>query len=240
VPARKSHRGEFAIVDALRDRESNPAPPGGGARAAPRREPLALLGVALLLLVLSGIGPKDRFTWWLEIAPILVAVPVLVLTARRFPLTPLAYRLLFLHALVLMLGGHYTYAEVPLGFWFRDLLGLSRNHYDRLGHFAQGFVPAILVREVLRRKTPLSSPGWLFFLVTSVVLAISAAYELLEWLAAITSGSAAMAFLGTQGDVWDTQWDMFLALCGALAGELLLARRHERELALVAGDLPPL
>ena len=197
-----------------------------------------LLFVALLLLAVSGIGPKDRFTWWLEVAPILVAVPVLVLTARRFPLTPLAYRLLFVHALILMLGGHYTYAEVPLGFWFRDLLGLARNHYDRLGHLAQGFVPAILVREVLRRATPLQSRGWLFFLVTCVVLAISAAYELLEWVAAITSGSAAMAFLGTQGDVWDTQWDMFLALCGAIAAQLLLSRRHDRELAVLAGSRP--
>jgi putative membrane protein len=242
VPARKSHlprRNEgIAIVNVLRDPDPNPATPDR--RAAPRREPLVLLGLALLLLIFSGIGPKDRFTWWLEVAPILVAVPVLVLTARRFPLTPLAYRLLFLHALVLMLGGHYTYAEVPPGFWFRDLLGLARNHYDRLGHLAQGFVPAILAREVLRRKTPIESRGWLFFLVTCVVLAISAAYELLEWLAAITSGSAAMAFLGTQGDVWDTQWDMFLALCGAIAGELLLARRHDRELAILARAGPPL
>lgn len=225
-------------MEGLRDPDSSPATTSG--RNSRRREPLVLSGLALLLLVLSGIGPKDRFTWWLEVAPILVAVPVLVLTARRFPLTPLAYRLLFLHALVLMLGGHYTYAEVPLGFWFRDLLGLARNHYDRLGHLAQGFVPAILVREVLRRKTPLSSRGWLFFLVTGVVLAISAAYELLEWLAAITSGSAAMAFLGTQGDVWDTQWDMFLALCGAIAAQLLLARRHDRELALLGRDVRPL
>ena len=197
-----------------------------------------LLSVALLLLAVSGIGPKDRFTWWLEVAPILVAVPVLVRTARRFPLTPLAYRLLFVHALILMLGGHYTYAEVPVGFWFRDLLGLARNHYDRLGHLAQGFVPAILVREVLRRRSPVQARGWLFFLVTCVVLAISAAYELLEWLAAITSGSAAMAFLGTQGDVWDTQWDMFLALCGAIAAQLLLSRRHDRELAVLAGSRP--
>ncbi|HVE65457.1 MAG TPA: DUF2238 domain-containing protein [Thermoanaerobaculia bacterium] len=195
---------------------------------------------ALALLVVSGIGPKDRFTWWLEVAPILLAVPVLVLTARRFPLTPLAYRLIFLHALILMLGGHYTYAEVPLGFWVRDLLGLARNHYDRLGHVAQGFVPAILVREVLRRRTPIVSRAWLFFFVTCVALAISAAYELVEWLAAITTGSAAMAFLGTQGDVWDTQWDMFLALCGAIAAQLLLSRRHDRELARLTGRAGPL
>lgn len=194
--------------------------------------------MAILLLAVSAIGPRDRFTWWLEIGPILLAVPVLLLTARRFPLTPLAYRLLFLHALILMLGGHYTYAEVPLGFWFRDLFGLARNHYDRLGHLAQGFVPAILVREVLRRKTPVESRGWLFFLVTSVALAISAAYELVEWVAAITTGSAAMAFLGTQGDVWDTQWDMFLALCGAIAAQLFLSRRHDREIAVLRGNAP--
>ena len=160
-----------------------------------------------------------------------MAAPILVATHRRFPLTPLVYRLLFLHALILMAGGHYTYAEVPLGFWVRDLLGLARNHYDRLGHFAQGFVPAILVREVLRRKVPLRPGGWLFFLVTCVCLAISAAYELIEWLTAVLTGSAAMAFLGTQGDVWDTQWDMFIALLGSLTGQLVLARTHERELA---------
>jgi putative membrane protein len=204
-----------------------------------RREPLLLLVAGLALLVLSGIHPKDRFTWILEVAPIFIGVPILVATYRRFPLTPLAYRLLFLHALILMAGGHYTYAEVPLGFWVRDLLDLGRNHYDRLGHFAQGFVPAILVREVLRRKVPLRPGGWLFFLVTCVCLAISAAYELVEWLAAVTTGSAAMAFLGTQGDVWDTQWDMFIALLGALTAQILLSRVHERHLARLESP-PPL
>lgn len=198
-----------------------------GARS---REPAVLLFAALVLLVLSGVGPKDRFTWWLEVAPVLIGVPMLLATYSRFPLTPLLYRLLFLHALVLMLGGHYTYAEVPLGFWVRDLLGLARNHYDRLGHFAQGFVPAILARELLRRKTPLLPGGWLFFLVTCVCLAFSALYELIEWWTAAATGTASEAFLGTQGDVWDTQWDMFLALVGALAAQLLLARRHEKEL----------
>ena len=130
-----------------------------------------------------------------------------------------------------MLGGHYTYAEVPLGFWARDLFGLARNHYDRLGHFIQGFVPAIVVREILLRKTPLRPGGWLFFLVTSVCLAISALYEFIEWWTALLSGEAAMAFLGTQGDVWDTQWDMFLCLLGALASQIVLARLHDRELA---------
>jgi putative membrane protein len=199
---------------------------------APARspEPAVLLFAALALLALSGVGPKDRFTWWLEVAPVLIGMPILVATYRRFPLTPLLYRLLFLHALVLMLGGHYTYAEVPLGFWVRDLFGLARNHYDRLGHFAQGFVPAILARELLRRKTPLLPGGWLFFLVTCVGLAFSALYELIEWWTAASTGTAAEAFLGTQGDVWDTQWDMFLALVGALAAQLMLARRHEKEL----------
>jgi putative membrane protein len=207
---------------------------------ARRREPAILLVLTAILLALSGIGPKDRYTWFLEVGPILVAIPILVLTARRFPLTPLAYRLIALHAVVLMVGGHYTYAEVPLGFWVRDLFGFARNHYDRLGHFLQGFVPAILVREVLRRKTPLPPGGWLFFLTTSVCLAISAAYEFIEWGTALLSGSAAMAFLGTQGDVWDTQWDMFLALIGALTAQLLLSRVHERQLAGLPDLAPPL
>jgi putative membrane protein len=195
------------------------------------REPGILLAVGAGLLVLSGIGPKDRYTWLLEVAPAVAAAVLLVATYRRFPLTPLAYRLIFLHACVLMLGGHYTYAEVPLGFWARDLFGLARNHYDRLGHFVQGFVPAIVAREILLRKTPLKPGGWLFFLVTCVCLAVSAFYEFIEWWTALLSGEAAMAFLGTQGDVWDTQWDMFLCLLGAIASQLLLSRRHDRELA---------
>jgi putative membrane protein len=194
------------------------------------REPAFLLGVGLVLLAWSGVRPHDRFTWLLEVAPILIGAPVLVATRKRFPLTPLAYRLVFLHALVLMLGGHYTYAEVPLGFWVRDAFGLARNHYDRLGHFAQGFVPAILAREILLRRTPLARGGWLFFLVSCVCLAVSAVYELVEWWTAVATGEAATAFLGTQGDPWDTQWDMFLALVGALTAQLLLGREHDREL----------
>ncbi len=159
-----------------------------GALPERRREPAVLLAAGAALLVLSGIGPKDRYTWILEVAPAVVAAIVLVATWRRFPLTPLAYRLIFLHACILMLGGHYTYAEVPLGDWVSDLLGLARNHYDRLGHFAQGFVPAIVAREILLRKTPLKSGGWLFFLVTCVCLAISAVYEFLEWWTALASG----------------------------------------------------
>jgi len=195
------------------------------------REPRVLLGVGAAALLVSGIAPHDRLTWLLEVAPILIAVPVLVATARRFPLTPLAYRLIFVHALILMLGGHYTYAEVPLGDWVADALGLARNPYDRLGHLAQGFVPAIVVREILIRRSPLRSGKWLTFLVVCVCLAISAAYELVEWWSALIGGENADAFLGTQGDQWDTQWDMFTALLGAIAALALLGRYHDREIA---------
>ena len=206
--------------------------------AASPRLPLMLVAAAGAVFAWSAIGPKERLTWFLEIAPILVALPVLVWTWRRFPLTPLVYTLIALHAVILMVGGHYTYAEVPLGFWVRDLLGLARNHYDRLGHFAQGFVPAMIAREVLLRRTPLRRGGWLFFLVTSVCLAISAFYEFTEWWAALAGGQAATAFLGTQGDVWDTQWDMFLALCGALTAQLTLARVQDRQLARMGSVAP--
>ncbi|MGH7699023.1 MAG: DUF2238 domain-containing protein, partial [Gemmatimonadales bacterium] len=178
------------------------------------------LYLATLLLVvgtalgLSGIAPYDRTTWWLETFPVLIGAPVLLATARRFPLTRLTYTLLAVHALILILGGHYTYARVPLGFWVQDLLGFARNHYDRLGHFAQGFIPAILVREILLRTSPLRPGRWLGVLVTATCLAFSATYELFEWWAALAGGHAADAFLGTQGDPWDTQWDMFLALIG--------------------------
>ena len=202
-----------------------------------RREPLVLLVLALAALVVSGLGPKDRFTWLLEVAPVLIGAPILVATARRFPLTPLLYRLLFVHALVLMVGGHYTYAEVPLGEWAKSAFGFARNHYDRLGHLMQGFVPAILAREVLLRRSPLGRGGWLRLFVTSVCLAFSALYELIEWAAALATGEAATAFLGTQGDPWDTQWDMFLCLCGAATSLLLLSRWHDRQLgaAVLAG-----
>ncbi len=198
------------------------------------RLPLGLLVLGAGALTVSAIGPYDRTTWWLEVFPIVIGVPVLVATYRRFPLTSLVYVLLFLHALILMLGAHYTYANVPLGFWVQELFDLGRNHYDRLGHVAQGFVPAILVREILLRRSPLVSGRWLFFLVTATCLAFSACYEFIEWWAALLGGASAEAFLGTQGDVWDTQWDMFLAMCGAIAAQLLLARRHDRQLARLA------
>jgi putative membrane protein len=196
-----------------------------------RMEPVVLLVVGIIALVVSRIGALEPGTWVLEVFPIFIAVPILVATARRFPLTPLVYRLVFVHALILMLGGHYTYAKVPLGFWVQDALHLARNHYDRLGHFAQGFVPAIVVREILLRRSPLVRGKWLFFLVTCVCLAVSAGYEFIEWAAALLGGSSAESFLGTQGDVWDTQWDMFVALIGALSAQLLLARVHDRQLA---------
>ncbi|ACG75318.1 conserved hypothetical protein [Anaeromyxobacter sp. K] len=195
------------------------------------RLPAALLALVLAVLAWSGIGPKDRGTWLMEVAPVLLVVPVLVATRRRFPLTPLLYVLVAVHAAVLCVGGHYTYAEVPAGFWVRDALGLARNHYDRLGHLMQGFVPALVARELLLRTSPLRRGRWLAALVTCVALAISAAYELVEWLAAVLLGQGADAFLGTQGDPWDTQWDMFLALVGAVLAQALLARVHDRAIA---------
>jgi putative membrane protein len=195
-----------------------------------RREPAILLIATIVALIVSRVGALEPGTWLLEIAPILIVAPILVFTARRFPLTTLVYRLLFVHALILMVGGHYTYAKVPLGFWVQDAFGLARNHYDRLGHLAQGFVPAMLAREVLLRRSPLQRGKWLAFLVVCICLALSATYELIEWLAAVLGGSAADAFLGTQGDVWDTQWDMFMALIGAISALLLLSRVHDRQL----------
>ena len=200
---------------------------------AARREPVVLLVAGLVALAASGLRPHDTFTWMLEVGPIFIGVPLLIWSYPTFPLTPLLYRLILVHALILMVGGHYTYAEVPLGFWVRDALGLARNHYDRLGHFAQGFVPAILAREILRRKVRLPRGGWLVFLVTSVCLAFSAFYELIEWWTALATGDSATAFLGTQGDPWDTQWDMFLALVGALTAQLTLTGLHEKQLGRV-------
>ncbi len=193
--------------------------------------PLALLGLVLLALTWSGIGPTDRLTWFMETVPVMIGIAILVPTWRRFPLTPLTYYLLAVHAVILVIGGHYTYAEVP---WFNDLrdhYDLSRNYFDRLGHFAQGFVPAILAREILIRNTCLKNGPWLFLYVTSFCLAFSAFYEMLEWWAAIFSETGAEAFLGTQGDVWDTQWDMFLALIGAMLGQIILGPYHNRQIA---------
>ena len=197
----------------------------------PRREPAILFFATACLLVWSGIAPYDRLTWGLEVSWVIVGLPVLVLTYRRFPLTPLLYRLLFLHAVVLIVGGYYTYARVPAGFWIADLFDLTRNNYDRFGHFLQGFVPAVLMREILIRRSPLKGSKWLPILVVCVCLAFSAFFELIEWWAALIYGGEAAAYLATQGDVWDTQWDMAWALIGAVAALLTLSRVHDRELA---------
>ena len=189
-----------------------------------------------VVLLWSGIAPHDRATWWLEVAPVLIGLAILIPTYGRFPLTSLLYWLLVIHAIILMVGGHYTYARVPAGFWVQEWLDLSRNHYDRLGHLAQGFVPAILAREILLRTSPLRPGKWLFVITTCICLAFSAFYEMLEWWTALIGGDGAEDFLGTQGDMWDTQWDMFLALLGAMAAQLLLGRMHDRALAGSGGS----
>jgi putative membrane protein len=194
------------------------------------RYPLTLLAAGAILLVISAIRPYEMGTWVMEVFPIFIAVPILLATWRRFPLTPLVYSLIFVHACILMLGGHYTYARVPLGYWIQNVLHVSRNPYDRIGHLAQGFVPAIVAREILLRLTPLRRGGWLFYIVCSLCLAISACYEFIEWWSAVIGGSAAADFLGTQGDVWDTQWDMLMALVGSILAQILLARVHDRQL----------
>lgn len=197
---------------------------------------IVLLAAVAAVFVWSGWAPKDRMTWVLEVFPAVIAIPLLVATRRRFPLTTLAYVLIALHAIILMVGGRYTYAEVPLFNWLRDVLHLARNHYDRVGHFAQGFIPAIVAREILIRRAVVLRRGWLFFLVTCICLAISAVYELIEWSAAATTGSAADAFLGTQGDPWDTQKDMLLAGIGAIAAQLTLGAFHDRQIEAMPKD----
>lgn len=194
---------------------------------------IALLALFCIVLAWSAIRPHDYFTWLLEVFPALIGVAILLATRNRFPLTPLLLTLLCLHAIILMVGGHYTYAEVPLGFWMQRAFGLPRNDYDRIGHFAQGFVPAILAREILIRLGVLRRRGWLFSIVVSICLAISAAYELLEWTVAALSGSKGDAFLGTQGDVWDTQKDMATALAGSILAQLLLGRWHDRQIGTI-------
>ncbi len=181
--------------------------------------------------------PHDRFTWFLEVVPFLIALPILLATYRRFRLTDLTYFLIALHAIILMIGGHYTYAEVPLFNWIRDHFQWKRNEYDHVGHFAQGFVPAIIAREILLRKRVLQRGAWLFFLVVCICLSISLLYELFEWTMAIVSGTSADAFLGTQGDPWDTQKDMAWALVGALTSMLTMQRLHDRFLARLPEEL---
>jgi putative membrane protein len=193
---------------------------------------VALVGGALLW---SALAPVDRLTWALEVMWVVVALPLLLALRQRFPLTRLLLWLLAAHALILIYGGQYTYALTPLGDWARTTFELQRNHYDRLGHFAQGFVPAILARELLLRLTPLRPGGWLFYLVCAAALSFSAFFEMIEWWAALVMGGDADAYLATQGDIWDTQWDMFLALCGALLAQLALSRVHDRQLGLRRG-----
>jgi len=202
-----------------------------------RRSQALLVGSAVLvvLLVVSGIRPFDRTTWVLEVFPVFIALPVLWATYRRFPLTTLVYILIFLHAIVLMVGGSYSYARVPLGFQIADLLHLSRNPYDKIGHFFQGFVPALITREILVRGEYVRGRRMLGFLVVCVVLAISASYELVEWAAAVALGQGADEFLGTQGDPWDTQSDMLFALIGGVTAILLLSRFHDSQLARIRG-----
>ena len=202
---------------------------GGQGRA------IAWLGVFFLVLAWSAWKPHDYPTWWLEVLPALLALLVLALTRRAFPLTPLLYGLVLLHCVVLMVGGHYTYAEVPLGQWVMEWTGGSRNNYDKLGHFLQGFVPAIVAREILLRFRVVARGAWLSFIVVSICLAISAFYELVEWWVALLSSEAAESFLGTQGYVWDTQSDMLMALLGAVLALVLLAGIHDRQL----GEIRP-
>jgi putative membrane protein len=202
-----------------------------------RRELAALAAVLAAVTAWSWHQPADRLTWWLEAFPVVVAVPLLIATRGGFPLTRLLYWLIALHSVVLLVGAHYTYAQVPLGFWMQETLGFARNHYDRIGHLAQGFIPAMVAREILLRRRVVSTAGWRFFLICCFVLALAASYELLEWWTAVIAEEGAIAFLGTQGDVWDTQWDMLLALIGALVAQLALARLHGRQLAQVAPGL---
>ena len=189
-----------------------------------------LFALFLIAIGWSAIRPHEWFTWGLEVFPAVIGVVLLLATRGRFPLTPLLYILLFIHAVILVVGGHYTYARVPLGFWMQDAFGFARNHYDRIGHFAQGFIPAILAREIFIRLSPLRDSRWLPFVVVCFCLAFSAFYELIEFWTALASGGAATDFLGTQGDVWDTQWDMQLALIGAVTALVTLSGVQDAEL----------
>jgi putative membrane protein len=186
--------------------------------------------VFLAVLIWSAIAPADRPTWWMEVIPALLGFVILLFTRQRFPLTELVYFLILIHAIILMVGGHYTYAEVPIGDWLRDLAGGDRNNYDKLGHLAQGFIPVMIAREIMIRNNVVAVKGWLTFLLLCVVLAFSAFYELIEWWAALLSAEAAEAFLGTQGYVWDTQSDMLWALCGGVLALISLSKLHDRQI----------
>lgn len=203
---------------------------------ATNRELLALLAVVIGVTLWSWIDPHDRLTWWLETAPVLIALPILWVTRNQFPLTRLVYYLIALHAVILVVGAHYTYARVPFGFWLQDMLEFSRNPYDRIGHLAQGFIPALVAREIMLRHQVVRSGRWLFFLVICFCLAFSAFYELIEWWAALIGGDGSVEFLGTQGDVWDAQWDMFLALIGAISALTFMSGLQDRQIRRVIND----
>ena len=200
------------------------------AGSRPSAYEILLLIAVILVLVWSGISPHDRFTWLLEVFPVLLGIPAVLYVYPRFRFTPLVTGLIAIHAVILMVGGKYTYAEVPFGFWMARTFHFTRNHYDRIGHLAQGFIPALIAREILIRRSPLRESRWLPFFVVCFCLALSAFYELIEWWTALATGSAATAFLGTQGDPWDTQWDMMLALIGAVAALVLLSHWQDRQL----------
>lgn len=195
---------------------------------------LAWLLTFFAVLTWSAIEPFDRVTWWLEVVPALLGLVLIIITRRGFPLTSLVYILILVHAIILMIGGHYTYAEVPLGDWWNEFSGGTRNNYDKLGHLAQGFIPAMIAREILVRNRVIGKKGWLAFLVLCIVLAISAFYELIEWWAALVSAEGADSFLGTQGYIWDTQSDMMWALFGALLALITLSRLHDRQIKALA------
>lgn len=202
---------------------------------SPHRYPLILLMMVLAVWVWSGIEPHDsRLTWVLETAPVMIVLPIVLFTYRRFPLTHLTYTLIAIHAVILMIGGHYSYAKVPLGFWMEDWFGWTRNNYDKIGHFMQGFVPAICVREIIARTSPLKQGKLLGFMSVCVPLAFSAVYEIIEWLASLSNPTDTEAFLGTQGYIWDTQTDMFMCLVGSVAAIIILSRLHDRFLRNVS------
>ncbi len=198
-------------------------------------ENVILFSTTLVALLLSGLNPNDRFTWMLEVSWVAAGLVIVFATRRSFPLTQLLRRLLFLHAIFLITGGHYTYEKVPAGLWLKEQFDLSRNHYDRLGHFLQGFVPAILAREILTRKSPAKNGAWLFLFVLSINLAFSSFFEMIEWWVSVSTGEAGNAFLATQGDIWDTQWDMFLCMLGSICAQILLSKIHDRQLAKIPG-----
>ncbi|MBA3027574.1 MAG: DUF2238 domain-containing protein [Desulfobacteraceae bacterium] len=192
--------------------------------------------IFFIVLIWSGIHPKDLFTWFLEVAPALIGFVLLVATFKKFRLTNLVYVLILIHCIILMIGGHYTYAEVPLFNWLRDVLDLERNNYDKIGHLAQGFIPAMVAREIFIRKSVIAGASWRNFLIVCFCLAVSAFYELIEWWVAELSGESAEAFLGTQGYVWDTQSDMAMALFGAIAALVLLSKAHNRQLKAISSN----